>query len=112
MADIPTDELVQWLDSRRTGSVVYVSFGSMVKLSKEQTKALARGLEGSKQHFVWTIKVMESGSSGNAEFLPEGFVERTKDRGVVIWSWAPKLLILSHPSVGGIHEPLWVELYA
>ncbi|GLJ07884.1 hypothetical protein SUGI_0076140 [Cryptomeria japonica] len=100
MADIPADELLQWLDSQKTASVVYVSFGSVVKLSKEQTKALARGLEGSKQHFVWTIKVTHSGRSGNAEYLPEGFLERTKDRGVVIWGWAPQLLILSHPSVG------------
>ncbi|GLJ07876.1 hypothetical protein SUGI_0076050, partial [Cryptomeria japonica] len=100
MADIATDELAQWLNSQRAGSLVYVSFGSVVKLSKEQTKALARALEGSQQPFVWAIKVRESGSSGNAEYLPEGFLDRTKGRGVVIWGWAPQLLILSHPSVG------------
>ncbi|GLJ07890.1 hypothetical protein SUGI_0076200 [Cryptomeria japonica] len=100
MADIAADELVQWLDSQSAGSVVYVSFGSVVKLCKEQTKALARALEGSQQPFIWAIRVRESGSSGNAEYLPEGFLERTKGRGVVIWGWAPQLLILSHPSVG------------
>ncbi|GLJ07767.1 hypothetical protein SUGI_0073790 [Cryptomeria japonica] len=33
-----------------------------------------------------------------AAYLPEGFMERSK--GLVIWGWAPQLLILSHPSVG------------
>lgn len=29
-----------------------------------------------------------------------GFLERTKDRGMVIFSWAPQMLILQHPSTG------------
>ncbi|GLJ07845.1 hypothetical protein SUGI_0075360 [Cryptomeria japonica] len=100
MADIAADELVRWLDSQSAGSVLYVSFGSVINLSKEQIKALATALEGSQQPFVWAIRVTESGSSGNVEYLPEGFLERTKYRGVVIWGWAPQLLILSHASVG------------
>lgn len=36
------------------------------------------------------------------EWIKEtGFEERTKDRGLLIRDWAPQLLILSHPSVGG-----------
>jgi UDP:flavonoid glycosyltransferase YjiC (YdhE family) len=33
--------------------------------------------------------------------LPEGFLERTKDRGFLVNSWAPQVEILNHGSVGG-----------
>ncbi|RVX01854.1 UDP-glycosyltransferase 2 [Vitis vinifera] len=33
--------------------------------------------------------------------LPEGFLERTKDRGYLVKSWAPQVAVLSHDSVGG-----------
>ena len=32
--------------------------------------------------------------------LPDGFVERTKDRGMVV-KWVPQVKVLGHPSVGG-----------
>lgn len=35
------------------------------------------------------------------ELLPEGFLERTKERGLVLKSWAPQAAILSHQAVGG-----------
>jgi UDP:flavonoid glycosyltransferase YjiC (YdhE family) len=33
--------------------------------------------------------------------LPEGFLERTQDRGFLVNSWAPQVEILNHGSVGG-----------
>ncbi|KAM1100296.1 hypothetical protein TB2_006656 [Malus domestica] len=33
--------------------------------------------------------------------LPEGFLERTKDRGMVVKSWAPQVVVLKNESVGG-----------
>ncbi|GLJ07785.1 hypothetical protein SUGI_0074050 [Cryptomeria japonica] len=108
MADIDEQELVCWLASHSPRSVVYVSFGSFTALSEEQTHALARGLEASEQSFVWTIKEplkIESASSESetdriSTYLPEGFLERTKGRGLIIRGWAPQLVILSHLSVG------------
>lgn len=112
MADISEDELVQWLDSQRSRSVVYVSFGSQTFLSEQQTSALARGLEASEQPFVWAIKFAPklettpadtTASDVNIEaYLPDGFEERMKRKGLglMIWGWAPQLLILSHPSTG------------
>ena len=32
--------------------------------------------------------------------LPEGFLERTKDRGLVVKSWAPQVDVLNHPATG------------
>jgi len=110
MADISEDELVPWLDSQRPRSVVYVSFGSHAFLSERQTVALARGLEASGQPFVWAIKVTpklepstaDSAADGIQSHFPDGFEERMKNKGLglIIWGWAPQLLILSHPSVG------------
>ncbi|GLJ06294.1 hypothetical protein SUGI_0035620 [Cryptomeria japonica] len=104
-ADISEDKLVQWLDSKSPCSFIYVSFGSQAFLSQEQTQALARSLEASHQPFVWSIKVSPETVSAEsnqeelcASYLPEGFMER--DNGLVIWGWAPQLVILSHPSVG------------
>jgi UDP-glucosyl transferase 73C len=112
IADISEDELVRWLDSQRPRSVVYVSFGSQIFLSERQTVALARGLEASGQPFIWAIKVapkLESTTADTAAvdaesqaYLPHGFEDRMRNKGsgLIIWGWAPQLLILSHQSVG------------
>ncbi|GLJ07775.1 hypothetical protein SUGI_0073910 [Cryptomeria japonica] len=81
-------ELVCWLDLKSPRSVVYVSFGSQTALSEEQTHALARGLEASKQPFPWAIKMYpkkeplssDSKIDLNNTYLSEGFLERTKER--------------------------------
>ena len=41
------------------------------------------------------------GTGENEEWLPEGFEERTKGKGLIIRGWAPQVLILDHKAVGG-----------
>ncbi|GLJ52983.1 hypothetical protein SUGI_1128510 [Cryptomeria japonica] len=77
-ADISEAECLQWLDSRSPNPVVFVCFGSQSSLNKQQTEALARGLEASQQAFILALKRLPDIE------LPEGFEERTKDRGRVI----------------------------
>ncbi|XP_043716962.1 hydroquinone glucosyltransferase-like [Telopea speciosissima] len=103
---------LRWLDDQPTGSVLFVSFGSGGTLSMEQQTELALGLELSEKNFLWVIKSPIQ-SSANASyfnarsiqdpfaFLPEGFLERTKGRGIVVSSWAPQVQVLSHGSTGG-----------
>ncbi|KAK4793617.1 hypothetical protein SAY86_024052 [Trapa natans] len=99
---------LDWLDAKGPGSVLYVSFGSLARLSSRQLHELAHGLEASGQNFVWVIGKV-SGSEGNGEisadgdWLPDGFEERMGEtgQGLLIRGWAPQLLILEHPSVGG-----------
>nr|XP_027187165.1 uncharacterized protein LOC101504804 [Cicer arietinum] len=105
-------ECLTWLDKQKPCSVLYVSFGSGGTLSQEQTVELALGLELSNHRFLWVVRAPNN--SANAayfstqdddvdplKFLPSGFLERTKEKGLVIPSWAPQIQILSHSSVGG-----------
>ena len=64
---------------------------------------MAIGLEKSNHRFLWVVKSpLNSNTEPDLEvLLPEGFLERTKDRGVVVKSWAPQSAILSHESIGG-----------
>ncbi|XP_059063745.1 linamarin synthase 2-like [Cryptomeria japonica] len=65
---------------------------------KEQLEELAIGLEKSQHPFLWVLRMDIAG--GMPATLPEGFEERTKDRGLIV-KWAPQVKVLSHPSVGG-----------
>ncbi|XP_045788821.1 hydroquinone glucosyltransferase-like [Trifolium pratense] len=109
-------ECLTWLDKQQPCSVLYVSFGSGGTLSQEQIVELAFGLESSNHKFLWVVRAPSSSSSSAAylsnsaqndvdvnlsQFLPPGFMERTKEQGMVIPSWAPQIQILSHKSIGG-----------
>ncbi|PON81078.1 UDP-glucuronosyl/UDP-glucosyltransferase [Trema orientale] len=93
-------ECLKWLDSKKPNSVVYVSFGSMANFDDEQLKEIATGLEASGQQFVWVVK-KEKKEGVKEEWLPEGFEERIKGKGLIIRGWAPQVPILEHEAVGG-----------
>ncbi|KAI7745300.1 hypothetical protein M8C21_017221 [Ambrosia artemisiifolia] len=90
-----------WLDGQQMGRVVYVALGSEVMVSKREVAELALGLELSGLPFFWALRKPAGSTESNSVELPNGFLERTRDRGVVWTSWAPQLQILSHESVGG-----------
>lgn len=101
---------LNWLQNQAPRSALYVSFGSGGTLSQDQLYELALGLELSDQRFLWVVrKPSESANSAYLsdekqdplQFLPLGFLERTKQRGLVVSSWAPQNEILRHSSTGG-----------
>ena len=100
------EECLKWLDRQPASSVLFVSFGSMGTLSDDQVQELALGLEASGQRFLWVLRRPPSILSTMAEsdirhILPVRFESRTRDRGLVVSSWAPQIPVLSHPSTGG-----------
>ncbi|XP_019154674.1 PREDICTED: anthocyanidin 3-O-glucosyltransferase 5-like [Ipomoea nil] len=109
------DEILKWVDRQPVESVLYVSFGSGGLLTAEQTAELAWGLENSQQRFIWVVRPpcdyspvsylaskLETGNdAGGPDYLPDGFLSRTRDVGFVVQMWANQVEILSHPSVGG-----------
>ncbi|CAN1237611.1 Hydroquinone glucosyltransferase [Linum grandiflorum] len=105
-------ECLDWLDLQPSGSVLFVSFGSGGTLSYDQINELAFGLEMSEQRFIWVVRTPDDktanasfftnqSQSDSFHFLPKGFLDRTRGRGLVVHSWAPQAQILSHNSIGG-----------
>ena len=100
-ASIDEKQCLGWLDSMKPGSVVYACLGSQCRLVPAQLIELGLGLEASKQPFIWVIKTGERFSELEDWLVEERFEDRIKGRGLVIKGWAPQVLILSHPAIGG-----------
>lgn len=103
-------ECLKWLKNQPQNSVLYVSFGSGGTLSQTQINELAFGLELSGQRFIWVLRApsdsvsaayLEATNEDPLKFLPKGFLERTKEKGLILPSWAPQVQILKEKSVGG-----------
>ncbi|KAK1385522.1 Glycosyltransferase [Heracleum sosnowskyi] len=109
----PDEYIISWLNNQSPNSVLLVSLGSGGTLTTEQLTELAWGLEMSKQKFILVVRkpndfsacgtFFDAGSDGEdpESYLPEGFVKRTAEVGLVVPSWAPQVPILRHEAVGG-----------
>ncbi|CAA0817846.1 UDP-glycosyltransferase 79B3 [Striga hermonthica] len=89
-----------WLNKFKPKSVVFCSFGSEAVLSKAQFQELLLGFELAGFPFLIALRPPPLESGSLEEALPDGFGQRTKDRGIVHVGWVPQRLILKHPSVG------------
>ncbi|POO01807.1 UDP-glucuronosyl/UDP-glucosyltransferase [Trema orientale] len=101
MASIDVNQCLKWLDSWEPGSVIYACLGSICGLKPWQLKELGLGLEASNRPFIWVIRGGERSEDLEKWISEERFEDRTNGRGLVINGWAPQLLILSHPAIGG-----------
>ncbi|WVZ68930.1 hypothetical protein U9M48_017802 [Paspalum notatum var. saurae] len=111
-ADAERHECLVWLDAQPERSVVFLCFGSMGAFSAEQIREIAVGLDKSRQRFLWVVPMTAANVDdpkmllqGQSEpdidaLLPERFLERTKDRGLVVTSWAPQADVLNHRATG------------
>ncbi|KAK3014019.1 hypothetical protein RJ639_008652 [Escallonia herrerae] len=55
-SDYSLDEIIQWLDLKPRGSVLYVAFGSEVGPTAEEYPPLAGALEDSTRPFIWFVE--------------------------------------------------------
>ncbi|KAL5769482.1 hypothetical protein ACOSP7_013636 [Xanthoceras sorbifolium] len=96
------EKIMDWLSKKEPSSVVFVAFGTESYLSEEDMKELADGLELSNVDFIWVVR-FHGGSKITSihEALPQGFLERTNGRGLIVEGWAPQDKILQHSSTGG-----------
>ncbi|KAG5021161.1 UDP-glycosyltransferase 88F3 [Glycine soja] len=117
LSDVTTEskQCLSWLDQQPSRSVVYLCFGSRGSFSVSQLREIANGLEKSGHSFLWVVKrptqdektkqIHDTTTTTTtmdfdlSSVLPSGFIERTKDRGLVVSSWAPQVEVLSRGSV-------------
>ncbi|ESQ28622.1 hypothetical protein EUTSA_v10018509mg [Eutrema salsugineum] len=96
---------LDWLDSLPEQSVAFLCFGSLGLFSKEQVNEIAIGLERSEERFLWVVRnppeIDSMAEPDLKTLLPEGFLNRTGNRGMVVKSWAPQVPVLNHKSIGG-----------
>ncbi|KAK9152224.1 hypothetical protein Syun_010533 [Stephania yunnanensis] len=92
------ENIMKWLDKQPNRSVVFLCFGSRGTFDVDQVKEIANGLERSGHRFLWSVRPKD-GSTRLDELVPEGFLERTVERGMVC-GWVPQVGVLGHGSVG------------
>lgn len=94
---------MKWLDLQKSKSVIYACLGSMCNLTPLQLIELGLGLEASNRPFIWVIREKSGSQLDELEhwIKEQGFEERNNGKGLLIRGWAPQVLILSHPAVGG-----------
>ncbi|KAJ8564377.1 hypothetical protein K7X08_000837 [Anisodus acutangulus] len=112
------EEIMKWLEDQPPSSVLFLCFGSMGVFEVPQLQELAIALERSGVRFLWSINVSSIDSECSSKFdelLPEGFLSRTKERGMVC-GWAPQVHVLADKATAGfvshcgwnsIIESLW-----
>ncbi|KDP29711.1 hypothetical protein JCGZ_18646 [Jatropha curcas] len=83
-----TLEYQKWLDSQPEASVLYISLGSFLSVSKNQMDEIFSGLQDSGVRYLWVAR-------GEAS----GLKEICSDKGLVL-PWCDQLKVLCHSSVG------------
>ncbi|WVZ79546.1 hypothetical protein U9M48_027111 [Paspalum notatum var. saurae] len=91
---------MDWLDAKPAGSVVYVAFGSLAGMAREQLEELLLGLEGTGMPYLCVIRKdvraalsSEVGGAGTDQALAP------LKNGVAV-EWCDQVKVLSHAAVG------------
>ncbi|XP_057528839.1 UDP-glycosyltransferase 74B1-like [Amaranthus tricolor] len=89
-----SEKCKEWLKTKPKNSVIYVSFGSMVSLTQQQTEEIALALKQSNYNFLWVVRETQVNK------LPKGFQQElcmTK-KGIIV-TWCNQLEILGHEAI-------------
>ncbi|CAD6339124.1 unnamed protein product [Miscanthus lutarioriparius] len=87
---------MEWLETRPARSVVYVSFGSILPVSRRQEEEMRKGLEATGRPYLWVArKAGAGGASADSSSAADG----DGAQGMVV-DWCDQVRVLSHPAVG------------
>ena len=96
-------ELKDWLDGKIDNSVLYISMGSLLSVSKEMANAFVEGIKKTNYSVVWAIRKTDD---FKLDLDPDRFF---------LNKWLPQLSVLRHRATGmaimhaganGVHESL------
>lgn len=97
----PQQSCMTWLDSQPSRSVLYVSFGSVMKTSTSQLLEFWNGLADSGYPFLWVVRVdMLKEDGEDHQVLPKELRMGPQGKGYIV-DWAPQEEVLNHDAVGG-----------
>ncbi|PKU71747.1 Anthocyanidin 3-O-glucoside 5-O-glucosyltransferase 1 [Dendrobium catenatum] len=88
-------EYMDWLDRQEEKSVVYVSFGSISVLQKDQLEEIWKGLRRSGRPYLWVVR---KDNRWEGQELEEDEDEEVK-KGIVV-EWCSQGRVLEHKAVG------------
>ncbi|KAJ0463622.1 putative crocetin glucosyltransferase [Helianthus annuus] len=90
-------EYLEWMNTKPKGSIVYISFGTLIVWSKKQKEAMAHGLLESNRPFLWVIKDKDREEADDEI----SYMHELKKLGLgLMIPWCNQLEVLSHPSLG------------
>ncbi|XP_021289554.1 7-deoxyloganetic acid glucosyltransferase-like [Herrania umbratica] len=89
-----------WLDSQLSNSVIFVSFGSVIILTRDQMFELWHGLVNCGKPFLWVIREDSVIGEDGPSLILGKLKDMTGDKGLLV-SWAPQEQVLTHPAIGG-----------
>ncbi|XP_038882753.1 UDP-glycosyltransferase 87A1-like [Benincasa hispida] len=84
-----TDDYLRWLDSQAEGSVLYISQGSFLSVSRAQMDEIVAGVKASGVRFLWVAR------GDDVQLKGVG-----RETGMVV-RWCNQLRVLCHSAVGG-----------
>ncbi|CAD6253111.1 unnamed protein product [Miscanthus lutarioriparius] len=90
--------VMEWLDTKESKSVVYVSFGSAGCMPPAQVMQLGMALASCRWPVVWVVKGADSMPDDVKKWFRESF---DSNKCLVVRGWAPQVAILAHRAVGG-----------
>ncbi|KAB1213511.1 Anthocyanidin 3-O-glucoside 5-O-glucosyltransferase [Morella rubra] len=91
-------DYVEWLNSKPESSVIYVSFGSISVLKKQQMEEIARGLLDCGLPFLWVTTAKANGEEEKEEDQLS-CRDELEQKGMIV-PWCSQVEVLSHPSLG------------
>ncbi|XP_060183974.1 7-deoxyloganetic acid glucosyltransferase-like [Lycium barbarum] len=94
------ESCMSWLDMHPPKSVIYVSFGSIAGVTKEDLLEFWYGLVNSEQKFLWVMRPdLIIGQEEKCQ-IPVELEQGTKERGYMA-DWVPQEKVLAHTAIGG-----------
>jgi hypothetical protein len=81
---------MEWLDTKPADSMVYVSFGSLARMTREQLDELLQGVEESGRPYLCVVRKDQL-----AEADAEPQMDASPRNGVVV-EWCDQVRVLSH----------------